>query len=386
MKKILILGGGFAGVQAAIDLQKSKTFDVTLVSDRDFMYLFPISIWIPIRGIKPEKTHIPLHDISKKHGFNVVIDSVQQIKSDENTVLCNTHTFEYDYLVVALGADKIQMKGMEHTHTICGKPSQTIQLRDKIDALVEKGSGSIAIGFGGNPKDKSAVRGGPAFELMFNLDLYLRKKGIRDKFELTMFAPMPKPGIKMGKKAYKAMLKMFKAKNIATRFGKKITEFTQQSIIFDDKTELLSDITMYISGGKGSAIAKNSDLPLTESGFIKTDEFCQVENKENVYAIGDSAALIGPDWAAKQGHIAEIMASTAAYNIKQQEQSTGKKKSYKHHTDIICVMDVGNGAVIIFRNSKREIMIPLPIIGHWMKQGWGKYARWTKLKMFPKIF
>ncbi len=386
MKKVLILGGGFAGVQAAIDLQKSKTFDVTLVSDRDFMYLFPISIWIPIRGIKPEKTHIPLQDISKKHGFNVVIDSVKQIKSEENKVICNIQTFEYDYLLVALGADKIQMKGMEHTDTICGKPAQTIQLREKIDALIARGSGKIALGFGGNPKDKSAVRGGPAFELMFNLDLYLRKKGLRDNFELTMFAPMPKPGIKMGKKAYNSMLKMFKSKNIYTRFGKKITEFTEKSVVFEDKTELLTDITMYISGGKGSEIAKNSDLPLTESGFIKTDEFCQVENSSNVYAIGDSAALLGPDWVAKQGHIAEVMASNAAYNIKQKEKNTGKKKSYKQHINIICVMDVGNGAVIIFRSSKKEIMIPLPIVGHWMKQAWGTYAKWTKLKMFPKIF
>ncbi len=386
MKKILILGSGFAGVQAAIDLQKSKTFDVTLVSDRDFMYLFPISIWIPIHGIAPQKTRIPLHDISKKHGFNVAIDSVKQIKSEDNKVICGTQTFEYDYLVVALGADKIQMKGMEYTDSICGKPAQTMQLRDKIDALIAKGSGKIAIGFGGNPKDKSAVRGGPAFELMFNLDLYLRKKNIRDKFELTMFAPMPKPGIKMGKKAYNSMLKMFKAKNIATRFGKKITEFTAQSVIFEDHTELLSDVTMFISGGKGSSVMKNSDLPLNESGFIKTDKFCQVENKENVYAIGDSAALLGPDWVAKQGHVAEVMATNAAYNIKQQETNSGKKKSYENHISIICVMDTGNGAVIIFRNSKKEIMIPLPIVGHWIKQGWGKYARWTKLKMFPKIF
>lgn len=36
MKQVLILGGGFAGIQAAIELQKSMKFKVTLVSDRDF--------------------------------------------------------------------------------------------------------------------------------------------------------------------------------------------------------------------------------------------------------------------------------------------------------------------------------------------------------------
>ncbi len=386
MKKALILGGGFAGVQAAIDLQKSGLFEVTLVSDRDFMYIFPISIWIPVRSIKVEDTRIPLESIRKKHGFNLIIDKVTAIQSNDNKVVCSQQTLDYDYLVVAFGADKVQMKGMEHTTTICGKPSQTIELRDQIDALIAKGSGKIAVGFGGNPKDKSAVRGGPGFELIFNLDHYLRKKGLRDNFELTMFAPMPEPGKRMGAKALKAMQKMFDAKNIAQRFGTKITGFTPNGISFADGTELLSDVTMFISAGTGSAILKSSDLPLSEAGFVKTDDYNQVEGKTNVYAIGDAAVLNGPEWAAKQGHVAEVMASNAAYNIIQKEKNTDKKKSYKKHLSILCIMDVGNGAVFVLRNDKKQIMIPMPIVGHWIKQMWGKYARWTKLKQFPKVF
>ena len=48
MKKVLILGGGFAGIQTAIELQKKKIFEITLVSERDYLYLYPVSIWIPI--------------------------------------------------------------------------------------------------------------------------------------------------------------------------------------------------------------------------------------------------------------------------------------------------------------------------------------------------
>jgi sulfide:quinone oxidoreductase len=48
MKKILIIGGGFAGLQAAIELQKSNNYDITLVSDCDYLYIYPISIGIPV--------------------------------------------------------------------------------------------------------------------------------------------------------------------------------------------------------------------------------------------------------------------------------------------------------------------------------------------------
>ena len=77
MKKVIVLGGGFAGVEAAIRLQKSGFCDVTLVSDRDFLYLYPISIWIPTHGISPDSVKVSLYEIQKKHGFSLIIDSVK---------------------------------------------------------------------------------------------------------------------------------------------------------------------------------------------------------------------------------------------------------------------------------------------------------------------
>ena len=94
------------------------------------------------------------------------------------------------------------MEGLNHTLSICGKPEQALSIGSELDKLVAQGKGKIAVGFGGNPKDPkgSAVRGGPAFELLFNISTYLRKKGLKDNFELDFFAPMEEPGKKMGKK------------------------------------------------------------------------------------------------------------------------------------------------------------------------------------------
>lgn len=385
MKKVLILGGGFAGVETAIKLQKSKQFEVTLVSDRDYLYLYPISIWIPVHTLNFEDAKVSLAKIQKKHGFKLIIDKVTGINAANNQVQLEKQTLNYDYLVVAFGAGKMQPKGIDFTTTICGRPEQTLELRDKLDALIVKGSGKIAIGFGGNPKDKSAVRGGPGFELIFNIHHYLKKKGIRDKYELTMFAPMEEPGARMGKNAMKAVRKMFISQSIQSRFGKKITEFQADGVIFEDESKLKSDLIMFIPAGAGSPILKNADLPLSEGGFVKINDYCQVDQFPNVFAIGDAAAYEGPDWKAKQGHIAEIMAMNAAYNIIQIESGSEKRKGYQEHLNILCVMDMGNGAAFVYRDSKKEIMIPMPIVGHWMKQAWGIYSKWTKLGLLPKI-
>ena len=65
MKKILVLGGGFAGLQTAIELQKNGGFVITLVSDRDYLYLYPISIWIPVHMKEFEDVKVPLSKIQK---------------------------------------------------------------------------------------------------------------------------------------------------------------------------------------------------------------------------------------------------------------------------------------------------------------------------------
>ena len=46
MNNILVLGGGFAGIESAIYLRKNG-YKVTLVSDRDYFYIYPTSIWVP---------------------------------------------------------------------------------------------------------------------------------------------------------------------------------------------------------------------------------------------------------------------------------------------------------------------------------------------------
>lgn len=385
MKKALVLGGGFAGVEAAIALQKSKQFEVTLVSNRDYLYLYPISIWIPTEEIKFENVKLPLKKVQKAFPFRLIIDKVIAIHSSANTVELETQTVGYDYLVVAIGADKLQPKGVENTFTICGAPEGNLAFSDAFQALVKKGEGLIAIGFGGNLKDKSAVRGGPGFELIFNIDHYLRKKGLRDKFELNFFAPMEEPGARMGKGAMKLMGQMFAKKNLHKYFGKKIMQFDSDGVLFEDDSKLLSDLTMFIAAGAGSSVFKNSDLPLTDAGFIHIDQFCKVVGSENVWAVGDSAGLEGTDFVAKQGHLAEIMGRFAANNIIQTITSGTDFRNYHEHISILCVMDTGDGAAYVYRDSKKEFIIPMPVVGHWLKKGWGTYQKLTKTGKMPRI-
>jgi sulfide:quinone oxidoreductase len=391
LKKILILGGGFAGVEAAIDLRK-ENFDVTLVSERDYFYIYPTSIWVPTYGCSFEDVCVDMKELKDAHGFDLIIDRVVKISAEKNSVELESGEIfsDYDYLIVAMGASKMKHKGLENTLSICGAPEQSLKIRDEIDKLIATGSGKICFGFGGNPKDSSAVRGGPGFELLFNVHNLLKRKGIRDKFELTFFAPMAEPGKRMGPQALKMMDTFFSKLNINKHFGKKIKSFEKDGIIFEDDSKLDSDFTMFIPAGDGHDVIKESDLPTNEAGFIKTDDFSNVIFEDshmpsNIYAIGDVAALEGYEWRAKQGHIAEVMARNSAHNIIQKESNSTDFKGYNEHLNILCVMDSGDGAAFVYRDNKRAFMFPMPFIGHYIKKAWGVYFRYSKLGKIPRI-
>ncbi|HHH73008.1 MAG TPA: sulfide:quinone reductase, partial [Sulfuricurvum sp.] len=170
--------------------------------------------------------------------------------------------------------------------------------------------------------------------------------------------------------------------------GKKIKRFEADGVVLEDDSKIESDFTMFIPAGDGHQVIKDSDLPTNEAGFVAINDYSEViidGEVSNVYAAGDVAALEGPDWRAKQGHVAEVMAKNIAYNIVQRDQGSAKRKGYQEHLNILCVMDTGDGAGFVFRNDKKAFMLPMPVVGHWMKKGWGWYCRNTKLGKIPRI-
>jgi sulfide:quinone oxidoreductase len=79
------------------------------------------------------------------------------------------------------------------------------------------------------------------------------------------------------------------------------------------------------------------------------------------------------------------MARVAAANVAAAEAGRPERASYLPHVGITCLLDTGNGAAYVHRDARRERMVPLPVVGHWMKKGWGAYFKLSKRRMVPRI-
>ncbi len=386
MKRILILGGGMGGVEAAIALtQKLKgDYQIDLISNRDFLYIYPASIWLTVGKRTVEDLSLPLAQLAEIHGFNFLQEEVREVRAKEQVVLTTTQEHSYDYLVIALGGSKLKPKGVENTLSICGSPMDGMQIQERFLKLVERGEGKIACGFSGNPQDATAVRGGPVFEVLFNFDTYLRDKGLRDRFELIFFSPSDAPGKRLGAGGLAQLQQLFQERGITTVTGQKIKEFTGSGVVFEDDTEVVTDLTVFTPGMTGTPILKQSDLPLTAAGFITVIDTAQVAGFETCYAIGDSSYFEGPAWRARQGHLAEVMARTAAENIAQQERGEAATASFREEINLLCIMDTGKEGVFVYRDENRE-MAPRGAWARWAKLAWEKYYKLNKLGKVPRL-
>ncbi len=390
-----MLGGGIGGVEAAISLVKAfknkPGYRVDLISDKPSVFIYPLSIWIPVGKRTPDDLSLSLDELAKLRGFNFLQETVQKIESQKNRVVTDKQTHDYDYLVVAVGGTTLKPTGIEHTSSICGGAEETVKIRDRFFDLIQQGGGVIAAGFSGNPKDQTGVRGGPVFEVLFNFDYALRQKGVRDKFRLIFFSPSQEAGKRLGGPGLKALQKLFAQRHIEPMFGYKIKEFQADGISFVDQGFLKTDITLFTPGLQGHPVFQNSDLPLTEAGFIPINDFCQadpvddtghVEGIDNCYVIGDSSSFGGPDWRAKQGHLAEAMARIAATNIFLKESGEIQTETFSDHLNILCVMDLGKDAAFIYRDDHKS-MAPIGRWAHWAKVAWENYYKLNKRGKIP---
>lgn len=374
MHRVTVIGAGFAGLTAVRQLRKlSKNMEITLVSPREELHYLPGIIWIPCGLRKRDDLVVPLGNYFKRKNIVFHKANVTGLNDNGRTVMTDNGDVSNDGLIIASGGRFIKkLPGIEHAITPC----EGIEAAEKIrDRLNDMNSGTIAVGFAGNPNEPSAMRGGPMFEFLFGTDTLLRKQGRRDRFKLVFFSPAPLPGNRLGPKAVKSLLNEMKKRDIETHLGHKMKGF-EQNRVKTEGGEFDADLIMFMPGMTGNAWFDNSTLPRSDGGLIKANRHCKVENMERVYVAGDSGSFPGPDWMPKQAHMADLQAEAAAKNLIGELNGTPADTTFK--IELICIVDSNDKGILVSRTERKNLMLPGSIVFHWMKRGF----EWWYLRQY----
>ena len=108
--------------------------------------------------------------------------------------------------------------------------------------------------------------------------------------------------------------------------------------------------------------------------MIQAEATTRVAGFDKVYVVGDSGSYPSPDWAPKQAHMADLMAVAAAHNLLAELAGQPANETFKW--ELICVMDMLDRAVLVFRNEQRQFITPPCRLLHYAK----RFFEWWYLR------
>jgi len=408
-KKIVILGGGFGGIECTRMLEKyfkdDNDIEIILISEDNFLLFTPMLPQVAAGMLATRHIVMPIRAIIKKTTFYEGrvknIDPYGKIVNLWGTSERRGVSIHYDFLVVSLGSETnfFGMTDVEkHAYTIKDlNDAMTIrnrvidmleQAENESNPILRKSLLSFVIVGGGFAGIETA---GEIMDLLLDARKYYPKIR-REEINVIVLEALPNilPGFseKLAKYAHNLLTKHgieIKLRTAVTKFDgyeimmKKVSENSEPQ---DAKHEVIQTRTMIWTAGVTPVNTIKRSLFKTERGKIIVNDFLGVPDFPGVFAIGDCALFIDPKTKkpfAPTAQLAEAQAKTAAYNLHSLIRNKEMKKFEYEPRGQMAIIGKRNGVASIFG---------INISGIWAWALWrnvylSKIPRWDKrLRVF----
>lgn len=286
MKNIVIVGGGFGGIKAALDLDNATAGKITLISDQaDFRY-YP-SLYRTATGGRRTLSTISLKEIFAKKGVEIVIGRAVKLDRVAKTLtLIGGEVLIYDYLVLALGVQTnyFGIDGLEEYSYGIKSTSDAEKLKTHLhQQMIDNNQPDL---------NYVVVGGGPTgVELAGVLPAYLKavakKHGIKRRaIRVELVEATPRLVPRMPKDMSYMITKRLRRLKVKLYLGSSVKAESAKAIKLDDR-EIASQTVIWTAGVANQPFFADNDFQLTKNGKVRVDQFLQSE--QNIYVIGDNA-------------------------------------------------------------------------------------------------
>jgi len=391
MKNLVILGAGTAGTMMANHLVSKlpkKEWNISIVDQYKTHYYQPGFLFLPFDTYTEDQVKKTGKKFIPK-GVNYIQKKIEKIVAEDNKVELEDETIPYDILIIATGSKiapeetdgllgPLWKKDIFDFYTYEG----ALALRNK---LREWEGGKLVVHLTEMPI-KCPVA---PLEFAFLADSYFRKKGMRDKVEITYVTPLS--GAFTKPTCTTALNYLLEEKNIKIEIDFAIMEVDNEKKAIVDyiDREIPFDLLVTIPTNMGDEVIERSGLG-DDLNFVPTHKHTlqSIEN-DNIFVIGDATNVP----ASKAGSVAHFEAETLTDNIILYTKGYKLKEEFDGHAN--CFIETGNNkALLIDFNYDQEpvhgtfpfaIIGPLKLLKESIFNHWGKLAfRWIYWNMLLK--
>lgn len=284
---IVIVGGGFAGVKTALELDRTTKASITLISDKDHLLYYP-ALYATATGHSKLQSILPLSTIFEHTRIKVVFDTITGYEPSRRMVV-GSKKYSYDKVIFALGVvtSYFGIKGLDaYSYGIKSAPEITRfqkHLHDLLNTDHHLDRHYVIVGAGPTGVELSAA-------LASYLGFISKRHGIKKaKVSIKLIEAAPRVLPRMSEASSRAITKRLKALGVTVMTGQKVESQDDDSILVSGK-EIPSHTVVWTSGVSNHPFfaAHSSFFKLAPNGKVIVDEHLMVD--AHTYVIGDNAA------------------------------------------------------------------------------------------------
>lgn len=360
---IVIIGGGFAGINLAKDLTNYKGIEVTLVDKNNYNFFPPLIYQVATAFLEPSSISYPFRKFfAGKKNLQFRLGELQKVVPAENKIILNNGELQYDQLVFATGAETSYF-GMENVkkNAIPMKTlNDAIEMRNALLKNLEKAAITKDIHERRKYLTIVVAGGGPTGVEVSGMFAEMRKNILLNEYpELQTSASniylvdggdaLLSP---MSKDSQKDTLEAVTNLGVVVKLNTRVVDYKDDTVFFADGKTIQTKNLIWAAGVSAREF---EGIPAESYGRGKrmlTDAFNKVNGTENIYAIGDtSIQLTDVDFPGGHPQLAQVAIQQGvnlAQNFKLMLQNK-PLKPFKYN-------DKGSMAII----GKNKAVVDLP--------------------------
>lgn len=357
-KRVVIVGGGFGGLTLARKLARFD-FQVVLVDKNNYHQFQPLFYQVAMAGLEPSSIVFPFRKVfQKSKNVFVRVTKVLSIVPEQNKIVTEIGDLQYDYLVLAVGADT-NWYGNERVRANAipmKSVSEALYLRNIIFEDYERAVTSEGYEQRQRYLDIVIVGGGATgVEIAGSLAEMKRHIIAKDYSDLDS-KEIDIHLVHGDKRLLNTMSDQASAKaevylrglGVQLWLDKVVTDFDGEKVIIDDGSVIRANKVIWAAGVTGNKI---EGLP-TEAYFkgnrLKVNEYNLIAGTENVFAIGDIAFQTEEKWPNGHPQVAQVaiqQGTLLAINLRRMQK--GQTPETFHYRDLGSMATVGRNKAVV---------------------------------------
>ena len=313
--KIIVIGGGFAGLQFAKKLNGNRTKKLVMIDKVNHHMFQPLFYQVACGRIEPSNISFPFRKIfQRSKNIQFRMTEVKQIIPSENKIITEDHVFHYDKLVIATGC-KTNFFGnqkMENLAFGMKNTQEAISIRNHVLLTFEKliieksrsddGNWNIVI-VGSGP---TGVELAGAFAEMKREILprdYPRMNF--DDLEIILVSSTEKPLAVMSEESQEKSEKYLKDLGVRFISNDRVTDYDGDRVYLSSGNIIPSNNVIWAAGVTGNIIEGLTENSIKNNRYI-VDRYNKIVGFDDIYAIGDIAYMETPKYPNGHPQVANV--------------------------------------------------------------------------------